>query len=108
MHRFTDYDYTFELEGVDLTGASVIWCTFAQFGREIFTKDQAEATIEGQSIQIHLTQEDTGLLSAKYPVYIQLRLMLADGNAYTTEILRRTVEDVLKPGVLTDESEVII
>ena len=105
MYRFTDYDYTLELEGVDLTGAQVIWCTFAQFGREVFTKDQSEATIEGQVIQIHLTQENTGLLSAKYPVFIQLRLLLSDGKAYTSEILKRSVEDVLKPGVMTYESE---
>ena len=89
---------------MDLTGARVLWCTFAQFGREIFTKDENDVDIEGQSIYVHLDQEDTGLLSGKYPVMIQLRLLLADGKAYITDILKRSVEDTLKAGVMEEDA----
>lgn len=103
MYKYTDCRQELQLEDVDLTGARVLWATYSQFGREIFTKDEDDVDIEGQSVYVHLTQEDTGLLTGKYPVLIQLRLLLSDGEAYTTEIVKRNVKDVLKAGVMSEE-----
>ena len=61
MYRGTTPTYTFTLpETVDLTEADKVFVTFAKMSEEIiYTKENADLTIEAHSVAVYLTQEET-------------------------------------------------
>lgn len=86
----------------DLTDARV-YVTYAQNEAVIFEKTNEEIIIDEKSVQVPLAQEDTLKISAKYPVYIQIRYVREDGVANASNIIIAPVYDVLKGGVIRYE-----
>lgn len=105
IYRGTTHDFEFDL-GADLSEVSYMWVTVSQFGREIFTKDLDDITIDGSAVKLHLTQENTLALKPKMYAYIQIRYLLNDGNAEITETIKRNVQDCLKDGVIGASDDV--
>lgn len=86
----------------DLSNITAMEITFAQYGFERFTKTLDEVTIDGQTISVPLSQEDTLKLKAKDPLSIQIRVLFASGEADATDIVRMSVGEILKGGILTN------
>ena len=105
IYRGTTHDFAFEL-GADLTSVSHMWVTLSQFGREILTKDLDDITITDNTINVHLTQENTLALKPNTRVYIQVRYLLQNSNAEITETIWRNVKDCLKDGVIGASEDV--
>lgn len=79
-----------------------ICITFSQHGREVFTLEKRDCTIEGNTISTTLTQDQTLSLTANTNVQIQIRVTFAnDGetdSALASEIITTTVQRILKDG----------
>lgn len=85
---------------VDLTGAAVIYLTYAQGGRTIIEKTIDDLTVTDDEISVQLTQEDTLAFNDRQSVDIQIRARFPDGNAVESDIMRSTVDKILKEGVI--------
>lgn len=86
-------------EDVDLTMVQTCWIFFYQQGRLTLEKERP-FTVEGQTILFDLEQEDTmKLLSGKGK--FQMRLLLANEEAYITDELDCKVGDAKKGGKIT-------
>ena len=94
----TPYNY-FDVP-VDLTGAAVIFVTYQQDGRTVIEKTISDLTVTDEEISVQLTQEDTLAFKDRTPVDIQIRARFPDGNAVESEIMRTTVDRILKEGVI--------
>ena len=99
IYRGTTHDISFELE-TDISDVEVMWVTFSQFGTEKITKTLDDVTIDGHTVTVHLTQEDTLSLKPKIRAYIQIRLLMNSGDADITETFWREVKPCLKDGVI--------
>lgn len=97
VYRGTTHKFEFDL-GADLSNVSHVWVTFSQFGTEKFTKDLDDITIDGNTIKVNLTQEDTLSLKPNIKVWIQTRYKLNNDDAEITETIKRDVKDCLKDG----------
>ena len=81
MYRGTTPTYTFTLPGtVDLTEADKVFVTFAKMNEEIiYTKENADLTIEAHSVAVYLTQEET-LALPNGQIKVQLNWLYTQGN----------------------------
>ena len=93
--------------GINTEEVSQLWLTFSHSNRlnaEIFTKEINDVILDGASITVPLSQEETLALNEynikEKVVYIQLRVLLDDGQALASSIVEITVEHLLKGGVL--------
>lgn len=86
----------------DLRDARV-YVTYSQIGRNIIEKTNDDIIISETNIQVPLEQEDTLRMSTKYPLFIQIRYVKEDGVANASNIIKVSVEDVLKGGVINYE-----
>lgn len=103
IYRGTTHSFEFDME-TDLSEVSVMWVTIAQNGIERVTKETEDVEIEGQTIKVNLTQEDTLALKPNRTAKIQIRILLNDGTAEITETIEREVHDCLKDGVIGNEN----
>lgn len=103
IYRGTTHSFEFDME-TDLSEVSVMWVTIAQNGIERVTKETEDVVIEGQTIKVNLTQEDTLALKPNRTAKIQIRILLNDGTAEITETIEREVHDCLKDGVIGNEN----
>lgn len=76
-----------------------LYITFAQDGKEIFTKELSEMMWEEDGISFRLSQEDT-LKFQKGEIDVQVRLKLFNGIAMGSNKVPMTVTDILKEGVI--------
>lgn len=81
------------------------WITISQRYENIkIDKTSADCTASGSEITLTLTQEDTLKLMPDKPAYIQIRALTAeDDYAIASTIVRCSVGDILKEGVIGDE-----
>ena len=93
--------------GINTEEVSQLWLTFSHSNRlnaEIFNKTKDDVLLSGTTITVPLSQEETLLLNEfnikEKSVYIQLRVLLDDGQALASSIVEITVEHLLKAGVL--------
>lgn len=100
MIRVTTPTFVFTLpfEVVELRSYLV---TFAQNGRKILDKTEADCKAEGSEITVELTQEETKLFKAQFNLQIQLRVLTNGGDALATEIFTRPVGEVLNDGIMS-------
>lgn len=110
MRRGTTPTLTFTLP-YDIA-ISALYITFVQGDKTILEKTIDDVTIDGNKITLSLTQDDTLLFEAplsqpqppfsKMPdiVLIQLRLRDENGNAVASQIIKTTVDAILKDGVI--------
>ena len=93
--------------GINTGEVSQLWLTFSHSNRlnaEIFNKTKDDVILDGTTITVPLSQEETLALNEnnikEKSDYIQLRVLLDDGQALASSIVEITVEHLLKAGVL--------
>ena len=94
--------------GINTEEVSQLWLTFSHSNRlnaEIFTKEINDVILEGTTITVPLSQEETLALNEynikEKVVYIQLRVLLEDGQALASNVVEIKVSHLLKDGVLS-------
>lgn len=94
--------------GINTEEVSQLWLTFSHSNRlnaEIFTKEINDVILDGTTLTVPLTQEETLALNEynikEKVVYVQLRVLLEDGQALASNVVEITVEHLLKDGVLS-------
>lgn len=100
MYRGTTPTLTFTFTEA-ISTMSEVWITFKQSNKEVFTKVLDDCTISGaHDLVLVLTQEDTLALSSGY-LEIQIRVRYADGTAGASDIIKSSIERILKDGVIS-------
>lgn len=86
----------------EVSELSEYWITISQRYENIkIDKTNADCTASGTEITLILTQEDTLKLMPDKPAYIQIRALTAEDNyAIASTIVRCSVDDILKEGVI--------
>ena len=106
MIRGTTQELVFNL-GINTEEVSQLWLTFSHSNRlnaELFTKEKDDVVLSGTTMTVPLSQEETLLLNQynlkDKVIYIQLRVLLNDGQALASSIVEMTVNHLLKGGVI--------
>lgn len=101
MIRLTTPTHSFVFpENVDPAELDWLRLTYAQNGVILFEKRLADMTIDGQTVSIALTQEETKQFSPAYPnVQVQMRVGIGEA-AMATKIFNVPVADVLNDEVI--------
>lgn len=99
MIRYTTPTHIFNVN-IDLTNAEVIYLTYKQNGNTTVEKTKSDMEITDKTVTVTLTQEDTGKFIFGEMVEIQIRAKFYDSTAVASNIMRTTVERVLKDGVI--------
>ena len=84
----------------DISGADVVYISYAQQGRVVIEKDKDDCTFSQDGVSVMLSQQETLRLNACYDVEIQIRAKLPNGKALVSNIIKTTVDRVLKDGVI--------
>ena len=107
MMRGSTQNLVFNI-GINTEEVSQLWLTFSHSNRlnaEIFTKEINDVILSGATITAPLSQEETLALNEynikEKSVYIQLRVLLKDGQSRVSKVVELTVEHLLKDGVLS-------
>lgn len=79
---------------------------FAQNDELLFEKKSSDCVIEGNTLQVRLTQEDTYKLNAEEKLEIQLRFGFPDGSVDATDIIKCKVKDILDEEVMEWQSTI--
>ena len=79
---------------------SSLYITFMQRGRTILEKTIDDVTLDGKTINVELTQDDTLTFTAGQPISIQIRIRDTENKAVASQIIETTAEEVLKDGVI--------
>lgn len=85
MIRGTTPTHTFTLP-FDVSLVKEIRILYAQQEKVLFTKETADCAMEGNTVTVALTQEDTFKFDCKNHVQIQLRVLTTDGQVMSTPI----------------------
>lgn len=88
------------IPNIELTDIVEVWFTITQDSVKVF-KTLAELSEINGTLYANLSQEDTLSLTANTFAYMQLRILLANGEAIPTERKRFYITDVDKDGVIT-------
>ena len=99
--RGTTPTLTFTLPfGAENVAAAFV--TFEQHNSVVLDKEigATGCACEGNTITLHLSQEDTLLLCQCDKVDIQLRIRTVNGEALASQIITVFVEEILKDGVI--------
>ena len=73
---------------------------YAQAGSAIVEKNTEDCSLDGTDITVKLTQEETMRFSERKIAELQLRVLLNDGNALATPVLRLDVGELLKDEII--------
>ena len=99
MIRGTTPTLSFELP-FDASEAESLYITISQrYENIMIDKSLDDCSIDGTIVTVTLTQEDTLKLIADKPVFIQVRVVKG-GTAMASDLIKTTVSDVLKDGVI--------
>lgn len=104
MYRGTTPTLTFDLsenKGLDLANVSVIWVTL-EFNKyeHTFETDRCSIDTTNKKITITLTQEETLEMPVTSKMQAQIRMLLVNGAALSTNIAIIDVNEILKEGVI--------
>ena len=80
MIRGTTPTHTFNIP-FDTSAVDEIKITYAQDDDVILEKHTSDCTLDGATISVTLTQEDTFLFNCKKAVEVQIRILTVGGNA---------------------------
>ena len=75
--------------------------TYQQNGSTVLKKTEAECKKSGNEIRVTLTQEETMKFEANKTMFIQLRVLMADGTVTASQIMTDLVTDCLDCEVLS-------
>lgn len=103
MIRGTTPTIRLTLNNIDLASLKSIYITIRQMSY-ILTKKSGESGvgIEGNTISLYLTQEESLSFKAGYPAEIQVRGLTNSGNAFATAVSKVDVKEVLLEGVIDE------
>lgn len=101
VRRGTTPTLEIKITGIDVSELINIYVTLKQYKKEI-TKSTEDITVDeiANKLYVPLSQEDTLVLQRGY-VYVQMRAATKDGQAVASEIVMKTMEEILKEGVIT-------
>lgn len=100
MIRGTTPTHTFTTP-LDVEIITDLRLSYAQEGAEIFNKKKSEVTLEGKTISVRLTQEETLKFdSAKGVVQIQLKVLTEGGDVFSSDVMNVNVWDSINNEVL--------
>lgn len=74
--------------------------TYAQSGNVLLTKKDTDFRIDGNVLELKLTQEETLLFDEFSSVQIQVRVLTAGGDALASEVIRVPCGAILDKEVL--------
>jgi predicted small metal-binding protein len=99
MRRGTTPTHTFTLPiAVDNVSEALI--VYAQSDEEILRKTVNHCRMDGNTLAVDLTQEETFLFDCKRRVQIQVRVLTMDGKALASNIITTDVDKCLSNEVL--------
>lgn len=98
MIRGTTPENTFKLP-FTLDEVSSLYITYSQEGKVVLEKEISDITIDGNTLNVKLTQEDT-LSFSKGALNIQIRFKTLQGNAMASRVINTHVDTILKEGVI--------
>ena len=99
MIRGTTPTHTFKIP-LDAGGLKSVMVIYAQNNVEVFRKETADCTLDGNSISVTLTQEETLKFNHRNHVQIQLRLLTDRDEALASDIKVVDVKECLNSEVL--------
>lgn len=99
MRRLSTPTHTFTLD-IDMMIVKTIRIVYAQGDSVILVKYGDDAQINGNTVSVRLTQEETKLFSASSSVQIQVDVLTTDGDALHSDIIKVSVSDVLSDEVM--------
>ena len=88
------FDYS--LDELDI---KAFFITFSQDGEVVLEKDLEQVQVNGNTITINLSQEDTLKFKGDKILKIQVRFR-TDSGAFVTNLIKTNVEEILKDGVI--------
>ena len=94
MRRLSTPTHTFTLD-IDMMIVKTIRIVYAQDDSVILVKRGEDVLIDGNTVSVRLTQEETRLFSASSTVSIQLDILTTDGDVLHSDIIKTLVQDVL-------------
>lgn len=83
---------------VDLTEASNVYATFAQYGKTL-TKSGNDIDITADQVDVYFTQAES-LMFSKGTIEVQLNWTYSDNSRAATNIIKVIISDNLLPEVL--------
>ena len=112
MIRATTPRHTFIFENIDPSTFKELNIYYAQQGVEILKKTKNDCAFSEKEtdssinyfVIVRLTQEETKMFKARYPVKIQIRALTEDNDAIATEEYEIPVFNVINDEVLGDET----
>lgn len=99
MIRGTTPTHTFQIP-FSTNLLNEIRITYAQGNSVIVEKRTEDCSLNGSDITVKLTQEETLRFSDNKTAELQLRVLLNDGNALATSVLRLDVSELLKDEII--------
>lgn len=99
MRRGTTPMHTFTLS-VDHALIDKLRVFYAQMGQVILTKTEADVKIDGNVVQVRLTEEETLAFHCKQDVEIQLKILTTAGDVLVTDIFTISVGRCLSSEVI--------
>ena len=99
MVRGTTPELIFTLP-FEVSSIQKLWITFSQKNSEIFTLEKEVCTLDGTEVRVSLTQEQTLQFSSNCILEIQMRVLTLDNVALASNIIRTSVQKILKGGVI--------
>lgn len=98
MRRGTTPTLLFTLpEAISMAG---LYITFSQSGNPVLEKTLEDVTIDGATLTLPLSQEDTLKFKESAGMQIQLRILTLKGEALASEYIQCPVGGILKEGVI--------
>lgn len=99
MIRGTTPTHTFTLP-CDASMVKEVMIIYAQGDVEVFHKDTEDCKLDGETVSVTLTQEDTFLLDHKQRVQIQIRVLTHGGDALASDVKIVSIKKCLNEEVL--------
>ena len=108
MYRATTPTYKFVFDEFDPATFKVLNIYYSQQGVEILKKEKSDCIFTTKETEdktlyiayVTLTQEETKMFNVKFPMKIQLRVLLQDNRALATQEYEVPVKKVINDEVL--------
>ena len=101
MRRGTTPTISITVKGLSDIQINKAYLTLKQRGT-VVEKTEADMKIDGDMLQVALTQEETLKFMARAEINVQLRVLSTNNTAYASNIVTVPVEAILKEGVIPD------
>ena len=101
MRRGTTPTISITVKGLSDIQINKAYLTLKQRGT-VVEKTEADMEIDGDMLQVALTQEETLKFMARAEINVQLRVLSKSGTACASNIVPVPVGEILKDGVIGD------